>query len=91
MRDMQKQLEEQRLRMENLQAKLDDRTSSSLPETSGAADPVSDYELPTRRERKRPVEGPSSSANPPKVSKTAAKQPKSRTPPSAAKGKGKKG
>jgi len=88
MKDMQKELVEQRLRMEelskqaklahdhslNLQAKLNDRASSSLGETSSAAAPVPPYEPPTTR--KRPAGDTASPAQ-------AAKQPKT-------KGKGKK-
>ena len=88
MKDMQKELLEQKLRMEelskqaklardhslSLQAKLNDRASSSLGETSSAVVPVPSYEPPTTR--KRPSGDTASPAQ-------AAKQPKT-------KGKGKK-
>ena len=92
MKDMQKQLAEQQLRMEelakqaelahhhslNLQAKLDDRAPSSLAETSSAAAPMSSYEPPTTRKR-----SPDEAAGPAR----AAKQSK---PIAKPKGKGRK-
>jgi hypothetical protein len=85
LKDMQKQLAEQQLRMEelakqaelahhhslNLQAKLNDRAPSSLAETSSAAAPMSSYEPPTRR--KRPADDAASPAKAAKQSKPAAK------------------